>query len=184
MKEQTAPVLTPIDTREIAFLVAILNRVVKKAIELFAGRETWRGRTGCGFTLADAETGLRLFFCYTGAVLVEKASKYFELSGEKAARLSEHLPDGHRTSSESKNNDQGKYGGAIMATLEVAGRKRIFSCSGFPELEPDFGDTVVMLVVAVASANMTFTQAMETALLIGAEAPFSELYEAIRTDNR
>ena len=97
-------------------------------------------------TLMNGITGEIVFTAPFGEIPEEKNEKYFELSQEKANRLftyvNMHLPNGHTTSFESRNEEEQKYGGAIY----LNGRQSsvILSFSGMPELI----DEAMMLVLA------------------------------------
>ena len=68
----------------------------------------------------------------------ERGQKYLELAQEKARRLAEH-PD-HWSSWQSRNPDEGKWGGAVNAGAYI------FSFSGLPEL----ADEAAMLLTALS----------------------------------
>lgn len=64
-----------------------------------------------------------------------KKERYFYLSHEKAFRLNEKLPAGHKTSRQSVNEEQEEFAGAMYFDEE----KRIFSFSGlYPEWDEFF----------------------------------------------
>ena len=97
-------------------------------------------------TLMNGVTGEIVFTVPFGEIPEEKIEKYFELSQEKANRLfthvNMHLPNGHTTSFESRNEGEQKYGGAVF----LNGRQSsvILSFSGMTELI----DEAMMLVLA------------------------------------
>lgn len=83
----------------------------------------------------------------------EKAGKYFRLAQEKAARLRDHLGEGHVSSWQSRNPDKDEWGGAI------ATRNFIFSFSGFPEE----ADEAIMLLAAISVLELSPEDADEIA---------------------
>ena len=97
-------------------------------------------------TLMEAVNGEIVFTLPFGEIPEEKREKYYELSQEKATRLFSqvimHLPNGHTTSYESRNEEENKYGGAVY--LHGYSTSIILSFSGMPELI----DEAMMLVLA------------------------------------
>ena len=97
-------------------------------------------------TLMDGITGNIVFTIPFGEIPEEKRQKYFELSQEKAMRLfsqvNMHLPNGHTTSFQSRNEENEQYGGAIYVNCHST--IFILSFSGMPELI----DEAMMLVLA------------------------------------
>ncbi len=90
----------------------------------------------------------------------EKAEKYFRLAQEKAARLRDHLGEGHVSSWQSRNPEKDEWGGAIAA------RNFIFSFSGF---SPDTADEAVMLLAAEAVGELSPQEADQIAAISGNE---------------
>ena len=94
----------------------------------------------------DGITGNIIFTIPFGEIPEEKRQKYFELSQEKATRLfsqvNMHLPDGHTSSFQSRNEENEQYGGAIYVNCHST--VFILSFSGMPELI----DEAMMLVLA------------------------------------
>ncbi|MDI6820564.1 MAG: hypothetical protein QMD65_00070 [Patescibacteria group bacterium] len=113
-------------------MLGLVIKVVKESSK-FAGEK----RKGGYFCLFDIDLGRPILVSMVGEVLAEKAGKYHELSIEKSQRLFEHQE--HKSSFESKNEAEQKYGGAIR------GRRYIFSFSGFKKEEED---EAIMLAVA------------------------------------
>jgi len=97
-------------------------------------------------TLLSVPAGQILFTIPFGEIPNEKFEKYFELSQEKAMRLyyeiNMHLPNGHTTSFQSRDESIDKYGGAIYSNCHIY--QHIFSFSGIPELI----DEAMMIVLA------------------------------------
>ena len=117
-------------------------------------------REGGYFTVVyeDTEQPLRLHTLERiGRLSTEKAELYRNFAQEKAKRLHAH-PE-HRTSRESRNEAQERYGGAIRARKD--GQVYIFSFSGFPEI----WDEAFMLFLAL---NFNYIQ-MEEMLAIANE---------------
>jgi len=93
-----------------------------------------------------------------GEVTNGKDDKYIEFSLEKSGRLHEHTDDGHELSSESRDPDQGKWGGSVKA-VDPHGHIWILSFSGLPEMLNE----AAMLLVAVLIGGMTMAHAKELA---------------------
>ncbi len=88
------------------------------------------------FTLLNGDTGSINFTVPFGVIPVDKDNKYFKLSQEKALRLfyfiNKNMNVFHTSSFESRNEEEGKFGGAIFADYHC--NWSIFSFSGMPEL--------------------------------------------------
>lgn len=113
-------------------------------------------RRGGSFCLAEASTGKLMFVTLVGQISdPAKAMKYFELCQEKAKRLYLNRSRGHRTSWESRDEEQDRYAGAIL------GSELIFSFSGFP---PDY-DEAAMLVTAIMYGQLATNPAVELAAI-------------------
>lgn len=112
---------------------------------MYESEESKTNRRGY-LTLMNAITGEIVFTVPFGEIPEEKKEKYFEFSQEKAHRLfsqvNMHLPNGHTTSFQSRNEELDMWGGAIY--LNSQSLSVILSFSGMPELI----DEAMMLVVA------------------------------------
>jgi hypothetical protein len=99
------------------------------------------GKEGGFLTIRDKDTGHILITLLIGRVPHEKAVKYHELSQEKGGRLHNRicLGENHISSWQSRNPDNGLWGGAI------ATEKFVVSFSGMPEL----GDEAIVLLIAM-----------------------------------
>ncbi len=134
-------------------------------------------RRGC-LTILSVPTGEILFtipFGECSEVPPEKWDKYFELSQEKATRLfsqvNMHLPNGHTSSFESRNEEEDKYGGAIYSDCHH--HQHIFSFSGMPELI----DEAMMLVLAKKLAQDTGSAIVTKIEALERNPYWKELYE-------
>lgn len=130
---------------DIEHLISVLfnaHAVIQKILPLAKDDPAWEGRSGAYFCLADSRTGNPLLVIPLGVISPEeKANKYLTVCLEKARRLATNHWDVnklHQSSWESRNPDEGKWGGAIIV------RDFIFSMSGLPEL----GDEFVMIAMA------------------------------------
>lgn len=108
-------------------------------------------KKGGYFTLFIREDNRVLTTTLIGDISDEKAEKSRAFSPEKALRLRDH-PE-HNSSHQSRNLDEGKWGGAI-ATIYY-----ILSFSGLPEL----WDEALMLLAAILLDWMTPDQAFAIA---------------------
>jgi hypothetical protein len=93
-----------------------------------------------------------------GEVSQAKHQKYHDFSAEKALRLQTYShSDGHQhvSSWQSRDPDQDRWGGAILAGMHI------LSFSGLPEL----ADEALMLAVAVKLRLLSASKAMEIAQL-------------------
>ncbi|MDI6734225.1 MAG: hypothetical protein QMD50_01885 [Patescibacteria group bacterium] len=113
-------------------MIGVVQRVVKEASGF-----TSENRKGGYFCLFDIILKCPVIISMIGEVPAEKAGKYHRLSIEKAQRTFDHSE--HKSSYESRNEKEEKYGGAIRA------RRYIFSFSGLKKEEED---EAAMLVVA------------------------------------
>lgn len=101
--------------------------------------------------VADSETGTPLLIVGIGTVDTKKMGRCFELCQEKARRLAQN-PE-HSSSAQSRDDDNGKFGGAIR------GLDEIFSFSGLPwELDEAF-----CLLLALELSDIDPAQAKEIA---------------------
>ncbi|MFA4834139.1 MAG: hypothetical protein WC619_04840 [Patescibacteria group bacterium] len=102
-------------------------------------------RTG-GF-LAVMENGKMVMAIELGVCSPEKAEKYFVLCQEKARRLSALSGEGHFSSWQSRDTEDGRYGGGITAPSDsggvIAGQGMVGAVSGLSE----YGDEAVTLVI-------------------------------------
>jgi len=77
----------------------------------------------------------------------EKADKYFRLCQEKARRLFAHATKGHFSSWQTRNTENGQYGGGVAAPSDSggveAGKGMVGAISGLVE----HGDETVTLVI-------------------------------------
>lgn len=158
MKLSLEAIISIIKTVEKVFLV------VKKHLH----HDLREDQDGLFFCLMDRFTGRILVVIEIGEVNEEKAKKRFEFSQEKAMRLfrSEH----HKTSYQSRNESENKYGGAI-ATSNL-----IFSCSGLPELM----DEAIMLISACHSGFLNDYEALDMAQISRGEADDDYYYGPIK----
>lgn len=92
-----------------------------------------------------------------GEVADGKDARCAELCVEKVARLFSHLDEGHRSSWESRDPENGKWGGAVPGSdgNHVMG----VGFSGLPEL----ADEAISLIVCVKVGYLTLEQAIEIA---------------------
>lgn len=95
-----------------------------------------------------------LMVAMIGQVLSDKAEKYIEFTKEKTLRLRAHPK--HSSSWQSRNPDEGKWGGAILATNYA---RCILAFSGLPEL----GDEAAMLLAALEVRLITRQYAHDVA---------------------
>jgi hypothetical protein len=104
-------------------------------------------RKGCYICLRDKPDERIRLLAELGTCDPKKAMKYFNLSQEKGLRL---LGYQHISSWQSRDYDNGKYGGAITAPPDSLGtpqgKEFVVSISGLPE----YGDEAVSLVTALA----------------------------------
>lgn len=120
-----------------------IARIVQVGLEAFIKlpdevRGSDNSRKGGYFTLADRKTGNIHFIDLFGEVSDEKTEKYRSFSLEKAQRVGRCLDAGIKSSWQSRDPENNKWGGAI-ATYDF-----ILSFSGLPEL----WDEALMLFVA------------------------------------
>lgn len=117
-------------------VIAEVEKAVKKISILLPLQDRDRLR---GFLrIIDAKTEEGKMLAMIGRVPAEKLEKYERLSKEKASRLAKFLKlYKHYSSFESRNPQEGKYGGAIYV-----GHSTIFSFSGLPD---ELADEAVLL---------------------------------------
>jgi hypothetical protein len=126
------------DTLDLVRLVDCADCTVRQAGRIFAGgADPTRG----GYLAALNTSGIGKvdIILQLGPYNPEKAVGQIELVQEKCWRLKSFRTEGHLTSYESRDPDNGKWGGAVYAG------DYIFSFSGLPEL----WDEAAMLVLAI-----------------------------------
>lgn len=143
-------------TDGISFSKAIyeIEGVTTDAVKMVIAHLNDPNRQGGYFCLVEKEgnpLALPTLVLGIGAVPAEKGPKYIAFTQEKAKRLAEHLD--HVSSWQSRNPDEDKWGGAIVAG------PYIFSFSGLPEL----ADEAAMALAAVELDYMTIVQALAIA---------------------
>lgn len=123
----------------------VAEQVFERFLEL--GGNSAPERKGCYICLRDKTNGRIRLLAELGTCDPEKAMKYFYLSQEKGIRLLGHE---HISSWQSRDYDNGRYGGAITAPPDSLGtpqgKEFVISISGLPE----HGDEAVSLVTALA----------------------------------
>lgn len=115
-------------------------------LSIFHGREAHGGY----LCIADSETGLPRLIVGIGTVDAKEEGKCFELCQEQARRLAQN-PE-HSSSAQSRDDDNGKFGGAIR------GLNEIFAFSGSWELDEAF-----CLLLALELADIGPIEAKEIA---------------------
>lgn len=135
------------DVPEKSFL-AVVGQVVEEFIQLPENPEP--ERAGGYIHVREKESRKPILIAEVGYCRSELASRCFELCQEKANRLISHSSEGHISSWQSRDSNNRKYGGAIVAPSDskgyVIGRNLVGSFSGFTE----HGDEAVMLVIWTA----------------------------------
>ncbi len=110
-------------------------------------------KTGGCLCIADLNGTVHLK-SFIGQVPRVKMAGYWELSEEKARRLSNHqMLSRHVSSWQSRNGQYDRWGGAIKAS------KYILSFSGLPEMY----DEMFMVLVGIGGSYLTSRQAQEIA---------------------
>jgi len=139
-----------------------VNDVISKAQET---EFDLGGRAGGYFCLREIDfEKLTISKMLIGKVTNGKDDKYTKLSLEKSTRLHDkYKSDSHELSSQSRNPDQGEWGGSVKGESLSNRRKFIFSFSGLPEML----DEAAMLLAAVRGYCMTMEYARELAAKSG-----------------
>ena len=127
-------VIDTIDTAIAPFTIAEIRLYMEVLLYLAKGRSNVPGselnRRGY-MTIMNGKTGEIVITLPFGEIPPDKNQNYFEFSQEKAHRLFLHKSS-HTNSFQSRNIENGEYGGAIYVKYGM--NEFIFSFSGMPEL--------------------------------------------------